>query len=100
MDLLIKKSHKKVETKTTDAKNTLGKANCTFKIMQKAFADFSSQNCHKMIKTCAVDNFVTSKLFGDDIGKQIRESTDLCRVNIKNCTFQWRRKKQSEIFAI
>lgn len=31
-------------------KNTLGIANCTFKIMQNAFADFSSQNCPKRLK--------------------------------------------------
>lgn len=30
-----------------------------------------------------MDNFVTSKLFGDDIGKQIKESTDLCQVHRK-----------------
>lgn len=83
MDSLVKKSHKKVETKTTDAKNTLGIANCTFKMMQKAFADFFKPELPKKIKTCAVDNFVTSKLFGDDLCKQIKESTDVCRVNRK-----------------
>lgn len=51
--------------------------------MQKAFADFFKPELPKKIRTCAVDNFVTSKLFGDDLGKQIKESTDVCRVNRK-----------------
>lgn len=51
--------------------------------MQKAFADFFKPELPKKFKPCAVHNFVTSKLFGDDLGKQIKESTDVCRVNRK-----------------
>lgn len=77
-----KQSHKNVETKTTDAKNTLGIAitKCAFKIMQKAFADFFNTELPTKFKTCAVDNFVTSKLFGYDLGKDQRSKKPPMRV--------------------
>lgn len=38
---------------------------------------------HKEFKTCAVDNPVTSKLFSDDLDKQIKEITDARRISRK-----------------
>lgn len=61
--------------------------------MQKAFADFFKPELPKQIKTCAVDNFVTSKLFGDDLWQTDERKHRYVLSKQKNCTFQWRRKK-------
>lgn len=81
----------KVEMKTTDVKNALALANDTFKIMQIAFADLSQRRSDllkpeltKEFKTfCAVDNPVTSKIFGDDLDKQIKKITSARRESRK-----------------
>jgi hypothetical protein len=91
MDLLMSKTTNKVETKSTDVRNALMLANDTFKIMQMAFSDLSQRRrdflkpeMAKEFKTlCSVDNPVTSKLFGDDLDKQIKEITDARRVSKK-----------------
>lgn len=91
MDLLMNKIINKVEMKTTDVKNALALANDTFKIMQIAFADLSQRRSDllkpeltKEFKTfCAVDNPVTSKIFGDDLDKQIKKITSARRESRK-----------------
>lgn len=72
----MNKATNKVEMKTTDVKNALALTKDTFKLMQIAFADLSQRRrdfhkpeLTKEFKTCAVDNPVTSKLFGDDLDK-------------------------------
>ena len=87
----MSKTSNKAETKPTDVRNALMLANDTFKIMQMAFSDLSQRRrdflkpeMAKEFKTlCSVDNPVTSKLFGDDLDRQIKEITDARRVSKK-----------------
>lgn len=87
----MNKATNKVEMKTTDVKNALALTNDTFKLLQIVFADLSQRRrdflipeLTKEFKTsCAVDNPVTSKLFGDDLDKQIKETTDARRISRK-----------------
>lgn len=69
--------------------------------MQKAFADFFKPELPKQIKTCAVDNFVTSKLFGDDLW-QTDQRKHRCVLSKQKKLYipMAQKKKQSEISAI
>lgn len=73
MDLPMNKAINKIKMKTTDDKNHQALANVTFKIIQIAFADLSPGLTNEFKSLCAVDNPVTSKHFGDDLDKQIKE---------------------------